>query len=145
MIDDHNLNSLSDRCTECIKDKQYGALMNLLKTICYATDDMETLAQLDEVAREMPIDLDKFEDCYFKSMGLDGRRSFIFRDIGKVRAELVPTLFQRWVMEPMNRIAVKKLGALSRSKGAVISSFIKGKASIASEFGSKEPEVIYDA
>lgn len=144
-VTDQNLNTLIEKSIDAIAREQYGALVRLLETICKATEDEEVFERLQEIRRDMPISLAKFETYYFMSRAVDGRRSIVFRDIGRVRFEEIPSLYNTYVIQPVTELAVRKIGELSRDKGTTINRYIKGKAGVAESFERKAPEVILDA
>lgn len=141
--DDYTL--FAQHALSSMSSGDYYTLYNILRSICIAEEDKETLERLEQIKKGMPIDFSRFQAYFNKSHFKDTRRRIIFKDIGKVKYELVPILWERHVAEPLGFIAVEILGNISKSQSSVLKKFIKSKADeIRSSDIDMEPKIILE-
>lgn len=139
------LNILMNHALDAMKAKEYLTLLNMLKIIAMAKQDPVVLRQLEEIEQEMPIYFLQFEKLYFMSGSVDGRRSVVFTDIGKVRFNEIPSLYQTYAIDPLNKVAMKLLGEMSKDKGTILTKYVEGKSTLTKSIAKNAPEVILDA
>lgn len=144
MSDESNLNLLVQKAVSSMGDGRYKSLFNILKIIAKATNNKRAVEKLELIKMNLPISFDAFEKYYYMSPGMDPRRSINFKDIGRVRFDIIPSLYEKYVMDPLNDLTMEMVGQLSKDKGSVITNFIADKAKMMEEVTVKEPEIILE-
>jgi hypothetical protein len=141
------LTILINKALEAQNSDHYYSLYTNLKTICIATDDVETMAELDAFFDSVPIILDKMEYYYrIASENPGSRRKIVFSDIGSVTFEEIMGMYNKFVVIPLNLIAARMLGKVMQSKGFALQKAINAKAAsfLNDKDAPKEPEIILD-
>lgn len=129
-----------------MNNKDYYSLYNTLLSICTAEENEEMKLKLQNIKKEMPIDFMRFQEYFNKSHFSLPNRRIIFKDIGKVKYEEIPVLFEKYSIEPLSIIAVEILGGISKSQSSALKKFIQIRTEETGiEKFKLEPKVDYDA